>query len=665
MSTVDVEVGTLGEGVATVTIDDPDRRNALFPETVRAIVDIFEAIEEDPDSPGRGHHRRTDPAFCAGGALSDLERLKTAADAHAIYEGFLAWPAARCRRSPPLTGRPWGPASTWPCAATYGWPPRPPASTPGSCTWACTRAGESTWMLRQVVGPQAAAAMVLFNQPVGGEEAERIGLAWRCVPEPRTCWPTAGALAARAAAFPTALVRRTKETLATMAGDRDPRRRRRGRGPGPDLVDRPARVPEPGWPPCRPRSRAGERVRRREPRRPPRGDPPGHPVALLGLSRRLLAGPRRPPRVPLGVLRGPGGRRLGRDRPARRVRRGRGRDPEAAVMLEEIAASGAAMNGASAVHLSIFGMNPVVKPRHGCHAPEVPAPRWPAATSHVSFGVTEPDAGTDTTNISTRAVPTDGGYRVTGRKIWTTKATMSEKVLLLVRTTPLEEVARRTDGMTLLLADLKSPNVDIRPIDKLGRNAVVSCEVSYDNHFVAEEDRVGEEGQGFRYLLDGLNPERIMIAAEAVGIGRVALNRAVRYAKERVVFGRPIGANQGIAFPLAEAHAKPARGRAGQCATPAPSTTPASRAGEAANAAKLLAAEAGYFAADRAVQTLGGMGYAREYDVERYWREARLMRIAPVSQEMALNYLAEHVLGLPAPTDVAPTMTADLTGVGR
>ena len=314
-------------------------------------------------------------------------------------------------------------------------------------------------------------------------------------------------------------------------------------------------------------------------------------------------------------------------------------------MLEEIAASGAAMNGASAVHLSIFGMNPVVK--HGSAAMRrTYLPQVADGSLHVSFGVTEPDAGTDTTAITTRAVPTDGGYLVTGRKIWTTKATISKKVLLLVRTQPLEEVAKRTQGLTLLLADLDSPNVDIRPIEKMGRNAVVSCEVSYDQHFVAEEDRIGEEGEGFRYLLDGLNPERILIAGEALGIGRVALERAVAYAGERIVFGRPIGANQGIAFPLAEAHARlyaaelavreaSARYDAGlPCA-------------EAANVAKLLAADAGYFAADRAVQTLGGMGYAREYDVERYLREVRLMRIAPVSQEMALNYVAEHVLGLP------------------
>jgi acyl-CoA dehydrogenase len=318
---------------------------------------------------------------------------------------------------------------------------------------------------------------------------------------------------------------------------------------------------------------------------------------------------------------------------------------EASIMLEEVAASGAAMNGASAIHLSIFGMNPVVK--HGSEAMcRKYLPQVADGTLHVSFGVTEPDAGTDTTAITTRAVPTDGGYLVTGRKIWTTKATISEKVLLLVRTTPLEEVTKRTQGMTLLLADLQSPNVDIRPIEKMGRNAVVSCEVSYDHHFVAEEDRIGEEGEGFRYLLDGLNPERILIAGEALGIGRAALRRAVAYAKERIVFGRPIGANQGIAFPLAEAHA---RLKAAELAVREASARydAGLPCGEEANVAKLLAADAGYFAADRAVQTLGGMGYAKEYDVERYLREVRLMRIAPVSQEMALNFVAEHVLGLP------------------
>jgi acyl-CoA dehydrogenase len=318
---------------------------------------------------------------------------------------------------------------------------------------------------------------------------------------------------------------------------------------------------------------------------------------------------------------------------------------EASVLLEEVAASGAAMNGCSALHLSIFGMNPVVK--HG--TPEMQArylPRVARGDMHVAFGVTEPDAGSDTTAIKTFARRTDGGYLVRGRKVWTTKATLCEKVLLLVRTQPLEASARRTDGLTLLLADLQRPEVDIRPIPKVGRNAVVSCEVRYDDLFVEEADRIGEEGKGFSYLLDGLNPERILVASEALGIGKASLRAAVGYANERVVFGRQIGSNQGIAFPLADART---RLYAAELAI-----REASRrydaglpSGEAANTAKYLAAEAGYLAADRAMQTLGGMGYAAEYNVERYWREARLMRIAPVSQEMVLNYLAEHVLGLP------------------
>jgi acyl-CoA dehydrogenase len=318
---------------------------------------------------------------------------------------------------------------------------------------------------------------------------------------------------------------------------------------------------------------------------------------------------------------------------------------EASIVLEEVAASGAAMNGCSALHLSIFGMNPVVK--HGSdEMKRTYLPRVASGELHVAFGVTEPDAGIDTTNIRTFARRVDDGYLVRGQKIWTTKAPYCDKVLLLVRTTPLEECAKRTDGMTLLLADLQRPEVDIRPIPKAGRNAVVSCEVRYDDLPVAESDRVGEEGRGFHYLLDGLNPERILVAAEALGIGWAALRRAVAYASERIVFGRAIGTNQGVAFPLADAHM---RLRAAEYVL-----RDASRryddglpCAEEANTAKYLAAEAGYFAADRAMQTHGGMGYAKEYDVERYWREARLMRIAPVPQEMVLNYVAEHVLGLP------------------
>lgn len=318
---------------------------------------------------------------------------------------------------------------------------------------------------------------------------------------------------------------------------------------------------------------------------------------------------------------------------------------EASIVLEEIAASGAAMNGCSAVHLSIFGMNPVVKhasaEMKAKYLPEVAAGRL-----HVAFGVTEPDSGTDTASITTRAVREGDRYVVRGRKVWTSKALYCQKVLLLVRTTPIDQCARRTDGMTLLLADLQSPQVDIRPIEKVGRNAVVSCEVRYDDLEVSVADRIGEEGRGFHYLLDGLNPERILVASEALGIGKVALRRAVAYANERIVFGRPIGQNQGIAFPLAEAHG---RLRAAELVIREASWRydHGLACAEQANLAKYLAAEAGFDAADRAMQTLGGFGYASEYDIERYWREARLMKIAPVSQEMVLNYVAEHVMGLP------------------
>ncbi len=318
---------------------------------------------------------------------------------------------------------------------------------------------------------------------------------------------------------------------------------------------------------------------------------------------------------------------------------------EASIVLEEVAASGAAMNGCSALHLSIFGMNPVAK--HG--TPEMREkylPRVASGVLHVAFGVTEPTSGTDTSAIKTTAERRGEQYIVNGQKVWTTKAQDCEKVLLLVRTSPRAAGRSRMDGMTLLLADLQSPHVEIRPIPKAGRNAVASCEVHYDGLPVDVEDRVGEEGAGFKYLLDGLNPERILVASEALGIGKASVNRAVEYARDRVVFDRPIGANQGISFPLAEAHA---RLHAAELSIREASWRydHGLPCGEQANLAKWLAADAGYFAADRAVQTHGGFGYAKEYDVERWWREARLIRIAPVSQEMVMNYVAEHVLGLP------------------
>lgn len=316
---------------------------------------------------------------------------------------------------------------------------------------------------------------------------------------------------------------------------------------------------------------------------------------------------------------------------------------EAAIVLSEVAASGAAMNGCSALHLTIFGLEPVV--RFGTERLQNAfLPRAAAGDLHVAFGVTEPDAGTDTSRIATRADRVPSGWRITGRKIWTTKALESEVVLLLARTdtTPQD----RFGGLSLFLADLDPAHVDIRPIPKAGRNAVASCEVVYDGLPVEDWRLVGEEGKGFRQLLSGLTPERILLAAEAIGTGRAALARAVRYAREREVFGRPIGANQAISHPLADAYARLEAawlcvGHAGRC------YDDGHPAGAAANLAKYLAAEAGYLACDRAVQVHGGMGYAREYHVERYWREARLLRIVPISQEMTLNYLAQQVLGLP------------------
>jgi acyl-CoA dehydrogenase len=318
---------------------------------------------------------------------------------------------------------------------------------------------------------------------------------------------------------------------------------------------------------------------------------------------------------------------------------------EASLLLGEVSASGAGMNGASSMHLSIFGMHPVVV--HGSEElKRSTLPRIVTGDLHVCFGVTEPNAGLDTTRISTFARRVEGGYVVSGRKVWTSKALESEKVLLLTRTTRLEECRRRTDGMTLFLADLDRRHVDIRPIAKMGREAVDSNELFIDGLEVPESHRVGEEGRGFEYLLDGLNPERILIGVEALGLGRAAIRRAVRYANERVVFGRPIGQNQGLQFPLAEAQIRldAAELMARKAAWLYDRGLPC---GREANPAKFLCADAGFRAADCAVQVHGGMGYAREYHVERYFREARLMRIAPVSQEMILNFVGEHVLGLP------------------
>jgi acyl-CoA dehydrogenase len=318
---------------------------------------------------------------------------------------------------------------------------------------------------------------------------------------------------------------------------------------------------------------------------------------------------------------------------------------EASILLEEVSASGGGMNAASAIHLSIFGLHPVIV--HGSDdLKSRNLPRIVSGDLHVCFGVTEPEAGLDTTRITTFARRDGDHYVVNGRKVWISKALESEKILLLTRTAKFDEVAKKTDGLTLFFTDLDRDRVDIRPIAKMGRNAVSSNELFIDDLRIPVEDRVGDEGQGFRYLLDGLNPERMLVAAEALGLGRAALRRAVRYANEREVFGRPIGMNQGLQFPLADSLARldAAELVLRKATWLYDKGMPCARE---ANTAKYLCAEAGFEAADRALQTHGGMGYAEEYHVARYFREARLLRIAPISQEMVLNYLGSHVLGLP------------------
>jgi acyl-CoA dehydrogenase len=318
---------------------------------------------------------------------------------------------------------------------------------------------------------------------------------------------------------------------------------------------------------------------------------------------------------------------------------------EASLLLEEVAASGAGMNGCSTMHLTIFGLNVLAK--HGSEElRRAVLPHAATGDLHVCFGVTEPDAGTDTTRISTFARREGDHYVVHGRKVWITKAGDSQKMILLARTTPREQVAKPTHGLSVFLADVDRTAMDIRPIPKMGRNAVASNEIVIDGLKVPVSARIGEEGQGFRYLLDGLNPERILLAHEALGLGRAALDVATRYAGERVVFDRPIGQNQGIAFPLAEALTRLDAARL-MARNAAWRYDNGMECGREANMAKFLCADAGFQAADRAVQTLGGMGYAREYHVERYFRESRLLRLAPISQEMVLNYVSQHVMGLP------------------
>src|SRR5437879_6203677 len=317
---------------------------------------------------------------------------------------------------------------------------------------------------------------------------------------------------------------------------------------------------------------------------------------------------------------------------------------EATIMLHEVCASGAGTSGASPIHFYLFPPMPVIK--HGAGPLKAKyLPRIATGEIVMSFGVTEPNAGTDTSRIQTRAEKQGDRYVVDGRKVWNTNARQATHILLLARTSP-RDAAKPLGGMTLFFTEFDRSKITVREIEKLGRAAVDSNEIFIDGLPVPAEDVVGEVGRGFYHLLDSLNPERIFTGIEAVGIGRAALERAVQYAKDRVVFDRPIGQNQAVAHPLALAWAKLESAEL-VCLKAAWLFDHGRPCGAEANTAKLLAADAGFEACDAALRTHGGYGYAKEFYVERLWREIRLYKIAPVSQQMVLNYLSEHVLGLP------------------
>ncbi len=317
---------------------------------------------------------------------------------------------------------------------------------------------------------------------------------------------------------------------------------------------------------------------------------------------------------------------------------------EAAIMASSIAESGAGMSGASAVHINIFGLNPVVV--FGTEEQKNRMLRPMAeGREKACFAVTEPNTGLNTTQLKTLAVRKGDRYIVNGQKVWISTAQVADKLLLLARTTPLEDVKKPTQGLSLFYTDFDRNKISVHEIEKMGRKAVDSNELFIDGLEIPVEDRIGEEGKGFEYILHGMNPERILIAGEAVGLGRIALKKATDYAKERIVFNRPIGQNQGIQHPLAvcwselEAAWLMVMSAAWQYDNK-------QACGASANAAKYLAGEAGFHACETAVMTHGGFGYAKEYHVERYLRESMVPRIAPVSPQLALCYIAERVLGL-------------------
>ncbi|MBF7015342.1 acyl-CoA dehydrogenase family protein (plasmid) [Novosphingobium resinovorum] len=318
---------------------------------------------------------------------------------------------------------------------------------------------------------------------------------------------------------------------------------------------------------------------------------------------------------------------------------------EAAVMMHAATSSGGGYTAASAIHINLFGPHAIV-----VHGTTEQKARWLEplikGDQKACFGVTEPDAGLDTTSIKMFARKVDGGYRITGRKMWTSSAQVADKIVILARTTPKEDCKRPTDGMSLFYTDLDRSKIEVRRIHKMGRNAVDSNAVFIDDIFVPDEDRIGEEGKGFSYILHSLNPERILVAIEAIGLGRDALRRAADYARDRKVFGRPIGQNQGIQHPLAECWAN-LEAAYWMCMRAGSLYDSGQSCGAEANAAKFLSGRAAFNAATQAVLTHGGMGYAREYQVERLFRESILTRIAPITEQLILSFLAEKVLDLP------------------
>ena len=318
---------------------------------------------------------------------------------------------------------------------------------------------------------------------------------------------------------------------------------------------------------------------------------------------------------------------------------------EAALVVQAISESGAANSGVSAIAIGLFGLSPIIKYASDAQRAEW-LPRIVARDDIACFGVTEPNTGHDTTRLKTRAERRGDRYYVSGEKVWISTAQVANKIMLIARTTPIEDCARPVDGLSLFYSDLDRRYADVRVIDKMGRHCVDSNQIFFEDMPVPVEHRIGEEGKGFRYLLTGLNAERILIAAGLIGLGRVALRRATEYAQSRVVFGRPIGMNQAIQHPLAKNWAE--LEAANLLAFKAAAQHEAGEdCGVAANAAKYLAAEAAFSACTNAVMTHGGMGYAKEYHVERYLREVMIHRIAPISPPMILNHIAEKQLGLP------------------